>query len=158
MLKELVFRITSLSVRHQQRISSESWNSMVFWQVCLCLDWQRMPANPYLKCNKEKQSLSEWVGAMSTESHMWRGRERERDEQRERALLSLHDSVPETYFLLLSPQWVILTWYVLCCRTTPPPIPPCDWWASFCQLMANPLLTIIRLPFISVGVSVMDSF
>ena len=47
-----------------------------------------MPANPHLKCDKEKQSLSERVGEMSIESHMWReaefgegGREGEEEEE-----------------------------------------------------------------------------
>ena len=73
-----------------------------------------------------------------------RGREREREE----TVPSLHDSVPETHVMLLPPQWVTLTGYCLCS------IPPlCDWWASFCQLMENPLLTTIRLPFVTVSVS-----
>lgn len=44
-----------------QKISSESWNSSVFWQFCLGLDGQPMAANHCLKCDneKKKQSLSE---------------------------------------------------------------------------------------------------
>lgn len=60
----------------------------VFWQFCLGLDWQWMPANPHLKWDKEKQSLSEWVGEMSTESHMWWERElgeRGSDKERKRS-------------------------------------------------------------------------
>lgn len=120
-----------------------------------------MPANPHLKCDKEKQSLSEWVGEMSTESHMWwetesgereiekeSKPERERDGEIEETVPSLQDSVPETRIMLLPPQWVTLTGYCLCSI-----LPLCDWWASFCQLMENPLLTTIRLPFVTVSVS-----
>lgn len=154
MLKELVFRITSLSARHQQRISSESWNSTV---VLTSLSRPWLAENASQSLFEMQQGKTKPV-RMSWSDVYWEPHvegERERRTERERALLSLHDSVPETYFLLLSPQWVTLTSYVLCCSNPPH---PCDWWASFCQLMANPLLTIIRLPFISVGVSVMDSF
>lgn len=78
-------------------------------------------------------------------------KKRERARKRERweeTVPSLHDSVPETNVMLLPPQWVTLTGYCLC--STPP---LCDWWASFCQLMENPLLTTIRLPFVTVSVS-----
>ncbi len=77
-----------------------------------------------------------------------RGREGERERESVQTVTSLHDSVPETHIMLLPPQWVTLTGYCLCS------IPPlCDWWASFCQLMENPLLTTIRLPFVTVSVS-----
>lgn len=87
------------------------------------------------------------------EPHVVRNRvrgegDREREGERVETVPSLHDSVPETRVMLLPPQWVTLTGYCLCS------IPPlCDWWASFCQLMENPLLTTIRLPFVTVSVS-----
>lgn len=114
-----------------------------------------MPANPRLKHEQEKQSLSERVGEMSTESHMWwatdrrEGRRRRGEGERdEKKRFFLYTTVPETHVTLIPPQWVTLTGYWLCSL---PPL--CDWWASFCQLMENPLLTTIRLPFVTVSVS-----
>lgn len=88
-------------------------------------------------------------GDVYWEPHVVGNRVVEREGKREReSVPSLHDSVPETHVMLLPPQWETLTGYCLCS------IPPlCDWWASFCQLMENPLLTTIRLPFVTVSVS-----
>lgn len=96
---------------------------------------------------KTKPVRMSW-GDVYWEPHVVRNRVRGRDGERERETVpSLHDSVPETHVTLLPPQWVTLTGYCLC---SVPPL--CDWWASFCQLMENPLLTTIRLPFVTVSV------
>lgn len=63
-----------------------------------------MKANSCLKCNKEKQRLSQVREKQSQKRK--RERERERD--------SVYMTVPEMRLLLLPPQWVTLTGYFLC--------------------------------------------
>ena len=113
-------------------------------EIYLCVfarvEWQKMSANPHLRCDKKKkkktkkkkkQRLSERVGEMSTVSHMWWETQEE------------IEPVPETR-VTAGPSDSTLPLHHS---------PLCDWWASFCQLMENPLLTSIRLLFVTVSVS-----
>lgn len=152
-LKEQVFRITSLSAHV---ISKNILQKLKFNSVLTRLFLRWLAENASQSPFETRQGKTKPV-RMSRRDVYWEPHvEREREGERERekkALLTRHDSVPETHFLLLPPQWVTLTGYFLCNVS-----PLCDWWVSFCQLMANPLLTAIRLPFLSVTLPDCDSF
>lgn len=149
--KKTVWSYKPLSTCHQWRISSKSWNSTVCFDNSVSAltgrEWQPIPISNVTRKNKACQNELErcLLRATCGEKQSQGGGQ---GVFRGETVTPPHDSVPDTHIMQLPPQWVTQTGYCLC--STPP---QCDWWVSFCQLMENPLLTTIRLQFVTVSVS-----